>query len=178
MPRLSDRLGELVRTDSEAISAVTIEDDRLDFTRSVAISSSIYPDEDTHSENVTYGRGGDSMSLLFTILTGPGNRLTRPLRLVGQALRHPIVFGRALWPRKWSRRTIILLTMQTVDNAMRLRAERNFLGLGPRLQSQEDPDRPNPRFIPADLGVNPSLTITALAERAMSTIPQSERASS
>src|SRR5947209_3744015 len=52
LPRLSDRLGEVVRTNSEALLAVTATEDRFDFHRSVAISSSIYPDEDTHIENV------------------------------------------------------------------------------------------------------------------------------
>jgi len=149
LPRLSDRLGHLVRTNSEAISAVTTTDDRLDFTKSIAITSSIYPDPDTHIENVTYGPGADSMSLLFTLLTGPGNKLTRPLRALIGALLHPIAFVRASVPFKWSRRTVILLTMQTIDNHMRLRPKRNLLGLGPRLQSEEDPEKPNPRFIPA-----------------------------
>jgi cholesterol oxidase len=242
LPRVSDRLGELVRTNSEAISAITMKDDRRDFTKSIAISSSIYPDDDTHLENVTYGRGADSMSLLFTLLTGEGSKFSRPLRLIANAARHPVAFIRTVWPFKWSRRTIILLTMQTLDNSMRLRPKRNLLGLGPRLQTEEDPERPNPRFIPvanwatkraaekldgipqsgvteavlnvpttahimggaviggdrdhgvidsrhrifgyenllvcdgsaipANIGVNPSLTITAMAERAMSFVPE------
>jgi cholesterol oxidase len=241
LPRLSERLGYLVRTNSEAVTAVTTKDDRLDFTKSIAITSSIHPSSDTHIENVTYGRRADSMGLLFTLLTGPGNRLTRPLKALAGAIRHPIQFARSNWPSKWSRRTIILLTMQTLDNSMRLRPKRSLLGLGPRLQTEEDPDKPNPRFIevanwatkraaekldaipqsgtaeaflnvpttahilggavigespetavvdaeqhafgyrnllvcdgsaiPANIGVNPSLTITALAEHAMSRVP-------
>src|SRR6266540_6043044 len=62
LPRLSPRLGELVRTNSESIQAVTAPDDAHDFSRSVAITSSIYPDPDTHIEVVTYGRAGDAMS--------------------------------------------------------------------------------------------------------------------
>jgi cholesterol oxidase len=244
LPRVSDRLGDLVRSNSEAITAVTTKDDRLDFTKSIAITSSIYPSPDTHIENVTYGRGADSVSFLFTVFTGPGNRLTRPLKALVRALTHPITSLRAVWPFKWSRRTIILLTMQTLDNSIRLKAKRSLLGLGPRLQTEEDPDRPNPRFIevanwatrrasekldatpqsgiteallnvpttahimggavvgedpskgvvdarhrvfgyedllvcdgaaiPANIGVNPSLTITAMAEHAMSHIPARE----
>jgi cholesterol oxidase len=44
---------------------------------------------------------------------------------------------------------VILLTMQTLDNSMRLVPTRNLFGPGPRLQTQEDPDKPNPRFIAA-----------------------------
>jgi cholesterol oxidase len=241
LPRLSDRLGYLVRSNSEAITAVTTKDDRLDFTNSIAITSSIYPTPDTHIENVTYGRGADTISFLWTLLTGPGNKLTRPLKAYAGVLLHPIKFFRASWPFRWSRRTIILLTMQTIDNSMRLVPKPRPFGLGPRLQTEEDPDKPNPRFIevanwatkraaekldavpqsgtseaflnvpttahimggavigedeskgvvdahqhafgyenllvcdgsaiPANIGVNPSLTITALAEHAMSHIP-------
>jgi cholesterol oxidase len=246
LPGVSDRLGYLVRTNSEAISAVTRKDDRVDFSDSIAISSSIHPDADTHIENVTYGRGADSMSFLFTVLTPNGSGLTRPMKALAAALRHPLAFARVTRPRAWSRRTVILLTMQTLDNSMRLVAKRSLLGLGPRLQTREDPDSPNPRFIeaanwatrraaekldgipqsgitealfnvpttahimggavigaspetgvvdarqrvfgyenllvcdgsavPANIGVNPSLTITALAEHAMSHVPAADDA--
>ena len=244
LPNLSDRVGHVVRTNSEAITAVTTKNDRHDFTKSIAITSSIYPDADTHIENVTYGRGADSISFLFTILTAAGSQLTRPLQLLRAALGHPLTFARTFWPFRWSRRTVILLTMQTLDNSIRLRPKRNLFGLGPRLQTEEDPDKPNPRFIevadrvtrraaekldatpqsglteallnipttahimggavigesastgvidarhrafgytnllvcdgsaiPANVGVNPSLTITAMAEQAMSHVAPRE----
>lgn len=148
LARLSERLGYVVRSNSEAVGAATATDDRHDFTQSVAITSSIHPDSDTHIENVTYGPGGDSMSALFTLLTGEGTKLTRPLRALGGALRRPVSFARTLWPRGWSRRTMILLTMQTLDNQMRLKPKRRLLGAGVRLQTEEDPAKLNPRFIP------------------------------
>jgi cholesterol oxidase len=139
----------VVRTNSESIQAVTAPDDDRDFTRSVAITSSIYPDPDTHIEVVTYGRGGDLMSRLFTAATGPGTRVTRPLKWIGAMLRHPLRALRLLWPFGWSRRTVILLVMQTTDAAMRLVARRRWLSRGVRLQTEQDPERPNPTYIPA-----------------------------
>lgn len=242
LPRISHRLGELVRTNSEAILAVTVPADYPDdLTKRVAISSSIYPDPHTHIETVTYGEAGDSMSTLYTLLVGDGTRVTRPLKLLAQIVRHPVKFAQALWPKGWSRRTIIVLVMQTLDNAIALRPTLTRSG-DVRLQTEQDPDRPNPTFIPvaneaaewlakrtggiaqssvmeallnipstahilggaviasdpdrgvvdadqrvfgyenllvcdgaavpANVGVNPSLTITALAERAMSRIPR------
>ena len=149
LPRVSRRLGELVRTNSESINAVTAPNDERDFAQSVAISSSIYPDPDTHVEVVTYGRRADSISYLFTLLTGQGSKLTRPLLWLGQILRHPLRFLRLLWPFRWSRRTVILLVMQTLDNAIRLRPKRRLLGRGVKLQTEQDPERPIPTFIPA-----------------------------
>jgi cholesterol oxidase len=148
LSRISDRLGYRVRTNSESIPAVTVKNDRLDFTKSVAISSSIHPAEDTHIENVTYGPGADSMALLWTLLVGKGTRITRPLKFLGQSVRHPINFVRANWPYKFSRRTVILLVMQTLDNSMRLKAKRRLFGKGVKLNTEQDPENPNPTFIP------------------------------
>ena len=147
LPRVSDRLGDFVRTNSEAILAVTLPRDAADLVKRVAISSSVYPDPDTHIETVTYGDAGDSMSLLYTLMVGDGTRVTRPLKLLATIARHPVRLLRILSPRGWSRRTIIVLVMQTLDNAIALRPKRT-LGGGVRLRTQQDPERPNPTFIP------------------------------
>jgi cholesterol oxidase len=243
LPRLSDRLGDLVRTNSEAILAVTLPPDAPDIQRRVAITGSIYPDPETHIETVVYGDAADSMSALYTVLVGDGTRVTRPLKLAGAAARHPITFLRLFDPRGWSRRTIIVLVMQTLDNAIAFRARPTRRGA--RLQTEQDPERPIPTYIPvanefaawlarrtggiaqtalmeavanlattahvlggavigadrsagvvdarqrvfgyenllvcdgaavpANVGVNPSLTITALAEHAMSRVPPADQ---
>jgi cholesterol oxidase len=149
LPRLSNRIGDVIRTNSESIQSVTAMDDERDFSRSVAITSSIYPDPDTHIEVVTYGEAGDAMSGTFTAMTGPGTKLTRPLKWVAAMLRHPLQALRMRIPYRWSRRTVILLVMQTVDAAMKLQPKRKLLGRGVRLQTEQDPDRPNPIFLPA-----------------------------
>jgi cholesterol oxidase len=246
LPNVSKRLGELVRTNSEMILAVTVPEDYPDdLTRRVAITSSIYPDPHTHIETVTYGHAGDSMNTLYTLLVGDGTKLTRPLKLLGQIVRHPGRFAKIMWPKGWSSRTIIVLVMQTLDNAIALRPKVKRNG-DVRLTTEQDPERPNPTFIPvaneaaewlaertggiaqssfsealfnvpntahilggatighspedgvvdsrqrvfgyenllvcdgsavpANVGVNPSLTITALAEHAMSQLPPKDEA--
>ncbi len=245
LPGISQRVGELVRTNSESILTVTVPEDYSEnLIQRVAITSSIYPDPNTHIETVTYGDGGDSMRLLYTLLTGDGTRVTRPLKLLAQIIRHPDRLAKVLFAKHWSRRTIILLVMQTLDNAIALRPRKGPFGSF-WLQTEQDPERPNPTFIPiankaaewfaertggiaqssfteamfnipstahilggaviaadasqgvvdarhrvfgyenllvcdgaavpANVGVNPSLTITALAERAMSLVPPSGR---
>ncbi|HET8756238.1 MAG TPA: GMC family oxidoreductase [Solirubrobacteraceae bacterium] len=146
LPRLSDRIGKLVRTNSEAILAVTLPPGAPDIQKRVAITGSIYPDPDTHIETVVYGDAADSMSTLYTVLVGDGTRVTRPLKLLGAAARHPVTFLKLLDPRGWSRRTIIVLVMQTLDNAIELRARRTRRGA--RLQTRNDSERPIPTFIP------------------------------
>jgi len=149
LPRLSDRLGHLVRTNSESIMAVTAPDDARDFANSIAITSSIYPRADTHIEVVTYGRAGDAMGGLYTLMTGEGAAPSRVAQWLLAAARRPGRLVRVLDPRKWSQRTVILLVMQTLDNALRLVPKPRLLGSGVRLQTEEDPAAPNPRYIPA-----------------------------
>jgi cholesterol oxidase len=77
LPKISNQLGQLVRTNSESILGVTIPDESLKLWQSVAISSSIHTDADTHIEVVTYGEKGDVLSFLMTLITGDGTRWTR-----------------------------------------------------------------------------------------------------
>ncbi len=149
LPKISDRLGRLVRTNSESILAVMMPDDSMDLWNTVAISSSIHTDDDTHIEVVTYGEKGDAMSFLLTVLTGDGTRWTRAFVFLRNVLRHPVNFIKSLWPFGWSRRTIILLVMQSLDNALRFRARPRWFSRGVRLSTAQDSDMPNPTYIDA-----------------------------
>jgi cholesterol oxidase len=69
--------------------------------------------------------------------------------LLGNAVRHPIQFLQTLWPFGWSKRSIGLLVMQTLDNAISFRAKRCWFGAGVRLTTEQDATRPNPTYIDA-----------------------------
>jgi len=240
LPALSPRLGEKTRTNSEALlGAQTAKVPAVPFNQGVAITSSFHPDEVTHVEPVRYGSGSNAMGMLSTILVDGGG-IPRPLRFLGQVLRHPYVFLKSLSVRRWSEKTIIVLVMQTLDNSISVRRTRRG-----RLTSAPGHGAPNPTWIPvaheatrriadeiggfpggtvgdianvpmtahilggctisdspetgvidpyhrvhgyptlhvvdgaaisANLGVNPSLTITAQAERAMSLWPNAGEA--
>src|SRR5437764_4858394 len=98
LPKLSRRLGELTRTNSEAIigAARTEVDESRDFSRGVAITSSIHPDENTHIEPVRYGKGSNAMSLLQTIATDGSSPVPRWQQLARFMLKHPIRSARML----------------------------------------------------------------------------------
>jgi cholesterol oxidase len=87
------------------------------------------------------------MSTQFTLLTGDGSRVTRPLRLLRNIVRHPVRFAKVLWPFGWGRRTVIFLVMQTLDNAIAFRARKRWFG-GVGLSTEQDREKPNPTFIP------------------------------
>ena len=237
LPGLSDRLGDVVRTNSEAIVGASGSKVRPELTRGVAITSSIHPDEATHIEPCRYPPKSNAMGLLTTILVDGGGSIPRQLRFLGRIVANPLAFLRSLSVKNWSERSIILLVMQSRNNSIALRRHPR-LGM---LVTRPGHGEPNPTYLPvandaarevadmldgepwgawnetildapttahilggcvigdgpnrgvidpyqriygydglsvadgsavsANLGVNPSLTITAMTERAMSLWP-------
>jgi cholesterol oxidase len=151
LPALSDRLGEIVRTNSEAIVGAMSRDPAVDHSRGIAITSGFYPDQETHIEVVRYGAGQDAMGRLATLMVDGGVGWARRLgRWCLAALRHPIDLLRTIKPWGFARATLILLVMQTRDNHMRLRLRRRWWWpFKPLLGSQTPPgeERP-PTYIP------------------------------
>ena len=148
LPGISRRLGELTRTNSEALLGAKARNRRTDFTRGVAITSSFHPDEHTHIEPVRYGKGSNAMGLLSTALTDGGLPTPRWLQLLTTLLRHPARFARAVSVRHWSERTIVVLVMQSLDNSLTVFRRRTRLGRH-RLSSRQGHGAPNPTFIRA-----------------------------
>jgi len=243
LTRLSPILGSRVRTNSETLMGVTSRNDDVDYSKGIAITSSIYPDEVTHVEPVRYSAGSDLMSFLATVFTESRYPLLRPFKWFFSIIRHPVTFWQTVWPVGWAKRSIILLVMQTIDNSLKVYQKRRWwwpfkisllsspeykrkrapvyipqahavtralaekTGGIPQSAVSEvllntgitahilggcpigpDPDRGvidgrnrvygheniyvvDGSMIPANLGVNPGLTITAMAEHAMSHVP-------
>jgi cholesterol oxidase len=131
------------------MSVMAPEGSGFDFTESVAITSSIHTDDATHIEVVTYGAGGDSQSLLSTVMVEAGKRGTKPLHFLLALARRPLTALRVLRFKGTARRSIILLVMQSLDNSMRLKVKRRLPGGGVALTTEQDPLQPNPDKIPA-----------------------------
>jgi cholesterol oxidase len=154
LPRLSDKLGVLTRTNSESIVGAGRLQARpdLDLTHGVAITSSIHPTADTHVEPVRYGKGSNAMGLLQTLMTdgaGPGGTdVPRWRQLLDQAGADPRQMLRMLNPARWSERTVIALVMQHLDNSITTFTHRGRLGIR-RMTSKQGHGLPNPTWIPA-----------------------------
>ena len=146
LPGLSPRLGELTRTNSEAILGARTFRSGADYTRGVAITSSFHPDPDTHVEPVRYGKGSNAMGLLTTALAD-GDRGPRLLTWLREMARHPVSMARNLSMRHWSEQTIIALVMQTRDNSITCFTKPALFGR--RLTSKQGIGEPNPTWIPA-----------------------------
>ena len=149
LPRVSDALGRLTRTNSEALdgAVATAVPESLELARGIAITTSFHVDDRTHVENVRYGPGSNLMGALATVLV-PGDRGlgTRLGSLIRQVLRSPVRQFRLGNLRRWSERGIIALVMQTADNSLTLSLRRRFGRLV--MTSAQGHGEPNPSHLP------------------------------
>ena len=243
LPGISVHLGEIVRSNSEALLGMMSPDKKTDYSKGVAITSIFRADAKTAIEPVRYSAGSSLIRLISAPLITPHHSFVKRLfSLLWKMISHPMVFLRTYILPGWAEYCTILLAMQTEDNRLRMRLGRSWLTLFKRrLVTQSAEENPVPTriemghyvtqeftrrihgdsagsivevlfdtpvtahilggvtfghddqegvigldcqihnypglyvvdgsIVPANPGVNPSLTITALAEYAMSKIP-------
>ncbi|MFG2478808.1 FAD-dependent oxidoreductase [Streptomyces fagopyri] len=148
LPRVSPRLGRLTRTNSEAVLAVRSKHKDADYTRGVAITSSVQLDDTTHVEPVRYGRGSNLLGLLGATLVDPVPGRSRLLLGLAAMARNARGLPRLHDPRRWSEQSVVLLVMQSVDNSVTTYTRRTLLGRR-GLTSRQGEGAPNPVWIPA-----------------------------
>ncbi len=148
LPKLSETLGQLSRTNSEALTgAIMPHSNEIDFSKGAAITSSFFPDEHTHVEPVRYGKGSNFMGLLQTVMTDGEKASTRRKMWLHTLIRQPKMLLKIFDVRRWSERTVIALVMQNVDSALTVRGKRGLFGW--RLTSKNNSEKPNATYIPA-----------------------------
>jgi cholesterol oxidase len=147
LPKISDQLGKLSRTNSEAITGSIMPKGGTDFSKGSAITSSFFPDDHTHVEPVRYGKGSNFMGLLQTVMTDSTNIKDRRKQWLRQVITKPSLVIKIMDVRKWSERTVVALIMQNVDSAISVTGKRGIFGY--RLTSKNDSLHPNATYIPA-----------------------------
>lgn len=129
LPRLSDRLGEGVRTNSEAIMGAMASRRGVDYSEGLAITSILHTDEHSHVEPVRYARGSGAFRLLVAPYLGGRNVWARLGNAVRDFFRRPGRWLRAFFMPDFARQTQILLYMRTVDSTLVMRRARGLFGL-------------------------------------------------
>jgi cholesterol oxidase len=149
LPNISPRLGLLTRTNSEAILAARSHRKDADYTRGVAITSSVHPDDHTHVEPVRYGKGSNLLSVLGAVLVDGDQDVPRWRAGLREMRRQRKLLGKLHNPKNWSEQTIVLLVMQTLDNSITTVLKRRWFGRLRYLSSDSGEGAANPSWIPA-----------------------------
>tara|TARA_Y100001970_G_scaffold221441_1_gene272157 strand:- start:583 stop:2148 length:1566 start_codon:yes stop_codon:yes gene_type:complete len=147
LPKLSQKLGDFVRTNSESILTVRSYDldKNQDMNKGLAISSGFSPDTSTHIETCRYGKGQNLLSILTTQLISKKGVINWLFNI----LTHPIKFLKYSIPKNWSSQTIILLIMQPINNYLKLSYNSSFLNpFTSNMSSSLSADNPIPSSIP------------------------------
>jgi cholesterol oxidase len=141
LPRLSGKLGQMVRTNSEALLGSLARRADVNYSQGVAISSIYNPDAITRIEPVRYPDGSSLMRFLAAPLIDTDVSVpVRLLKFLGWALTHPLDFAKALILPGWAHNVTILLVMQHADNRMRFRIGRSGFTLFKRgLVAEKEP---------------------------------------
>ena len=239
LPMLSDKLGQEIRTNNETLVSVSKADSSSDVSRGVAIGSILHIDEKSHLEVVRYSEGSGFWKLFHLPYSVGNNAWSRLFKTASILIRSPWAYVKMYVLNSWSKTTVVLLFMQTIDSTLKFK--RNIFGLMSSSIGQGNPpspfikesieltkkysqitkgkpssfalesiagipstahilggavmgenketgviDKDNRVFgyrdmyvidgsmISANPGVNPALSITAIAERAMNEIPKRE----
>lgn len=124
LPKLSDVVGQHVRTNNESLTSVTAVGKNPGFNDGVAIGSIFHPDEDSHVEPIRLGpRSGLWRLMLMPMATGRtfGGRI---FSLAKTFVSDPINSTRALFGGQFGPKTICLLFMQHLDSSLTLKRGR------------------------------------------------------
>jgi cholesterol oxidase len=235
LSRLSDKVGEEVRTNNESLIFNVSADKEKDFSKGVAIGSIYHPDDYTHLEPVRYAQGSGFWRTGLLPFVPGSNVFIRFGRIIKEFFKSPLTYLKLYTVRDFARQSVVLLFMQHIDSTLSLRkgwfrlkskvtegtkptahipdakkladayseisGGKSFVYitesifnipstahiLGGAVMGTDEKegviDKNNRVFgynnmyicdgsmISANPGVNPSLTITAISERAMSKIP-------
>ena len=109
LPKLSEKLGDDIRTNNETLISVSTKDKDKDMSKGVAIGSLLHTDDNSHLEIVRYSRGSGFWKLLHLPMAKGKNPVTRIFHIFGQLLSSPISWFKTYFINSWSRSTTVLL---------------------------------------------------------------------
>jgi cholesterol oxidase len=118
LPALSDHLGCDIRTNNETLISVSSLNEDLNVSRGVAIGSILETDENSHLEICRYGEGSGAWKLSHLPYSASRNHLTRYFNMFLGFLKSPVAYFRIYFRNSWSRKTVVLLFMQTLDSTL------------------------------------------------------------
>ena len=137
LPNLSERVGEMVRTNNESLIGIVSENRNNDMTEGVAIGSVLHTDENSHLEPVRYGKGSGFWKIMMLPLATGSNIFVRLAKSLKELILHPITYSKIIFGSKFSQRSTVLLFMQTLNSTLTLK--NTFYGLNSIVKDGEKP---------------------------------------
>ncbi len=137
LPRLSDSVGDFVRTNSESLLGVTALDRKTVFSDGVAIGAILHTDDHSHLEPVRYPAGSGFWRLLQMPMVQSKNIFVRLSKIVADFIQRPVDNLKVIFVDDWAKRTQILLFMRTLEGHLRL--SKGLWGLKTSIRQGQQP---------------------------------------
>jgi len=144
LPKLSDKIGCQIRTNNESLMLVTsTQKNNKDYSQGLAIGSIFHTDKNSHLEPVRYGHGSGFTRVLGIPAVYQKYLVIRLLGILFLIVKEPLKWIKTVFVRDYSKKSTVLLFMQTLDSTLRLK-----LGVFTKRKTvREKGPKPNP-FIP------------------------------
>ena len=126
LPKLSDTLGQGIRTNSESLIAITTYNKDVSFSEGIAIGSIINIDENRHVEPVKYSEGSGFWRLVMAPMIQGETIIIRFSKMIKEIFIHPLEYMKTFFVDDWSKRTHILLYMESIESTLQMK--RSSLG--------------------------------------------------
>lgn len=120
LPHLSDMVGQGVRTNSESLIGVTSFDKSAVFSEGIAIGSIVHLDDNRHLEPVKYSAGSGFWRIFMAPMVSGNNIFVRVFRMCADLVTRPLQNLKLIFVDDWSKRTQILLYMESIDSTLKL----------------------------------------------------------
>lgn len=157
LPLLSPALGSMVRTNSEALSGVALTPFKLN--NGPAITSCFCPEPGTMVQPVKFNDASGAITHLAGLATEGKTAFRRGLLAMWAMLSHPLKGLRVVSHPRWCNNSLVIMTMQALDNSMQLKLKRSLFS---NRLTFPDKDNKVPAFIKA--GQETTMRYAALAQ--------------
>lgn len=121
LPKLSDMVGQDIRSNNEALIYVISPDKTKDFSKGVAIGSILDVDENTHIEPCRYGKGSGFWRALLMPTINEKNFFLRLIKLCIAPFKNPMQWFKVFTVKDFAKQSSVLLFMQNLDSKLQFR---------------------------------------------------------
>ncbi len=137
LPGLSPRVGDMIRTNNEALIYTTTTDSSLELHKGIAIGSILEMDENSHLEPCRYGEGSGFWRITMLPMVSEKNPFLRIMKLIVLPFTAPLTWLKVFFVRDFGRSSTVLLFMQHIDSTLKLR--KGIFGINTRIEAGKAP---------------------------------------
>jgi len=146
LPNISDTLGKVVRTNSEAVTAA-LHPKGVDVSDGTTISTDFHPDTHTHITQNRVDHGSRFLRVQMGPLVDGDKPIWRAIKTLLAILTSPRLMLQNAFTANWEKRVTVFTVMQDLDNHINLSYKRRWWSPFKKLRSGTNPGHEAPSYL-------------------------------